>query len=114
MKLNPFFVMISILLSALIGYALWMYSQHSFKELFVTMGSIGTCLLIVFFLALNYDNNRLAINLKTLTSLFMLINVCVLIFFMSAIRTQTAFIIIYGVFLLVYVSLIYSIIKKSQ
>ena len=111
MKLKPFFLLISLLLTAIFAYACNVYCQNNFKTLFIVGSSLGTLVYFIFLIAINYNNSRTSINIKTLSSLFLLINISLLFYFSTENSAESAFIILYSIILLLYTSLVYAICK---
>jgi hypothetical protein len=81
MKLNPFFLLVTLMLAALVSYTAMVYCQNSFKLLFTILSGVGSLSYLLFLLAINFENTRTTINIKTLSVLFMAINVGLLIYF---------------------------------
>jgi hypothetical protein len=111
MKINSFFLLVSLLLTAIFAYACNVYCQNNFKTLFIVASSLGTLLYFIFLLAINYNNSRTSINIKTLSSLFLLINISLLFYFSAENSDVSAFVILYSIILLLYASLVYAIYK---
>jgi hypothetical protein len=109
MKINPFFLLITLMLAALVSYASFVYCQNNFKLLFTIIGGAATFLYLLFLFAINFDNTRTSINIKTLSVLFMSINVGLLIYFAGVDCTESSFVILYSLILLIYSSIVYSI-----
>jgi prepilin signal peptidase PulO-like enzyme (type II secretory pathway) len=112
MKINPFYFVISLLLSALVAYGTQIYGQNNFKLLYTIFGTLGTLVYFTFFLAAQFNDVRTTINVKTGTSVFLLFNFIMLFYFASIDRTESAFVIFYSLVLLVYASIVYLISKQ--
>lgn len=111
MKLKPFFLLIALLFTALASYACMVYCQNNFKILFVSFGSFGSLVYFLFLMAIQFDNIRTSINIKTLTAFFLAINAGLLLYFAGVNSAASAFIIVYALQLLFYSILVYSIAK---
>jgi hypothetical protein len=111
MKTNSFFLLVSLLLTAIFAYAYNVYCQNNFKTLFIVASSLGTLVYFIFLLAINYNNSRTSINIKTLSSLFLLINISLLFYFSTENSSESAFVILYSIILLLYGSFVYAILK---
>ena len=111
MKLNPFFLLITLMLAGLISYMAMVFCQNNFKLLFTVLAGVGSFFYLLFLLAINFQNTRTSINIKTLSVFFMAIYVGLLIYFTGVNRTESSFIIIYSLLLLIYTSIVYSIAK---
>ncbi len=114
MKLNLFFLFSAIIFTALVSYACVVYCQNNFKILFASFGSFGSLVYLLFLMAIQFDNIRTSINIKTLTAFFLAINAGLLIYFAGVNTTASAFIIVYTLQLLIYSSLFYSIAKLKD
>jgi len=112
MKINPFYFIIALLLSALVAYSIQIYCQNNFKLLYSIFGTLGTLVYFIFFIAVQFNNVRTSINVKTATSVFLLLNLILLFYFAGINRTESAFVIIYSLVLLVYASIVYFISKQ--
>lgn len=112
MKINPFYFLIALLLSALVAYATHIYGYNNFKLLYTIFGTLGTLVYFTFFIAAQFNNVRTTINVKTGTSVFLLLNFFILFYFAGINRTESAFIIGYSLILVVYVSIVYFISKQ--
>ena len=112
MKINPFLFIISLLLTALVAYGTQIYGQNNFKLLYTIFGTLGTFVYFIFFISARFNDVRTTINVKTSTSVFLLLNFFMLFYFAGINRTESAFVIIYSLILLVYASIIYFISKK--
>ncbi len=111
MKLNPFFLLIALVLAVIVSYTAVVYCENNFKVLFTVLGGSGSFCYLLFLLAINFENTRTSINIKTLSVLFMAINVGLLIYFTGVNRTESSFVIVYSLILLMYSSILYSIAK---
>jgi hypothetical protein len=111
MKINPFFLLVTLMLAALISYTAMVYCQNSFKLLFTILSGVGSLSYLLFLLAINFENTRTTINIKTLSVFFMAINIGLLIYFVGVNRTESSFVIVYSLLLLIYTSIVYSIAK---
>ena len=111
MKLKPFFLLVILILVALVSYTSMIYCQNSFKLFYTILGSAASFFYLLFLLAINFENTRTSINIKTVSSLFMVINIALLIYFAGANRTESSFIIVYSLLLLLYSIIVYSIAK---
>lgn len=108
MKLNPFFLLIVLMLTGLVSYTALEYCQNNFKVLFTALGGAGSFCYLLFLLAISFENIRTSINIKTLSVLFMAINVGLLIYFTGVNRTASSFIIVYSLIFLMYPVVVYS------
>jgi hypothetical protein len=111
MKINSFFLLVSLLLTAIFAYACNVHCQNNFKTLFIVASSLGTLVYFIFLLAINYNNSRTSINIKTLSSFFLLINISLLFYFSTKNSAESAFVLLYSIILLLYSSLVYAIYK---
>jgi hypothetical protein len=111
MKLNPFFLLIVLVLTGLLSYTALEYCQNNFKVLFTALGGAGSFCYFLFLLAISFENTRTSINIKTLSVLFMAINVGLLVYFTGVNRTESSFIIVYSLIFLMYSGIVYSIAK---
>jgi hypothetical protein len=112
MKINPFYFIIALLFSAIVAYSIQIYCQNNFKLLYTIFGTIGTLVYFTFFIAAQFNNVRTTINVKTGTSVFLLLNFLMLFYFAGVNRTESAFIIGYSLILLAYASIVYFIAKE--
>jgi 4-amino-4-deoxy-L-arabinose transferase-like glycosyltransferase len=112
MKINPFYFYISLSLSALVGYAIQTYGHNNFKLLYTIFGTLGTLVYFTFFIAAQFNNVRTTINVKTVTSVFLLLNFLMLFYFAGINRTESAFIIGYSLILVAYASIVYFVAKE--
>jgi 4-amino-4-deoxy-L-arabinose transferase-like glycosyltransferase len=112
MKINPFYFVISLLLSALVAYGTQIYGHNNFKLLYTIFGTLGTLVYFTFFIAAQFNNVRTTINVKTGTSLFLLLNFLMLFYFAGINRTESAFIIGYSLIIVAYASIVYFIAKE--
>lgn len=112
MKINPFLFIISLLLSALVAYSMQIYGHNNFNLLYTIFGTLGTLVYFTFFIAAQFSDVRTTINVKTSTSVFLLLNFIMLFYFAGINRTESAFVISYSLILLVYASIVYFISKK--
>ena len=113
MKLKPFFLIVTLIITALVSYSSMVYCQNSFKLLYTILGSAASFFYLLFLVAINFENIRTSINIKTLSVLFMAINVGLLIYFAGVNRTESSFVIVYSILLLFYSSIVYSISKAK-
>lgn len=111
MKINSFFLLIALVLTVIVSYTALVYCQNNFKVLFTALGGAGSFCYLLFLLAISFENKRTSINIKTLSILFMAINVGLLIYFTGINRTESSFVILYSLILLMYASIVYSIAK---
>lgn len=84
------------MLTGIVSYAALVYCQNNFKVLFTALGGAGSFCYLLFLLAISFENTRTSINIKTLSVLFMAINVGLLIYFTGVNRTESSFIIVYS------------------
>jgi hypothetical protein len=111
MKLNPFYSFVILLLTAILAYAISVYSQNNFKLLFIIVGSSVILVNLLLLFAIRFNSIRTSINIKTLSSLFLIINLALLFYFSSENKTESSFIIVFALIFMLYISIVYSISK---
>jgi hypothetical protein len=113
MKIQPFFLFIALIVTALVVYTCLVYCQNNFKFLYTALGSFGSFIYFLFLIAIQFKNTRTSINIRALSALFFMINTGMLLYFSGVNVTASAFLILYTAHLLLYSSLVYSITKIS-
>jgi hypothetical protein len=110
MKTNPVQLLISIAISALIGYAFYSFSQET-NQLVLGIGAFVTSMVTgVFLLAVGHPNAKIRLNISTLSTVFFLLFLMlnsVFAFFSSDITS--IYVVSTGLLLLIYIAIVYSI-----
>ena len=101
-------------MTVLVCLTAMIYCQNNFKLLFTILAGSGSFIYLLFLLAISFKNTRTSINIKTLSILFMGNNIGVLIYFSGANRTESLFVIVYSIFILLYSSMAYSIVRSKM
>lgn len=114
MKLNFILTVIIICICSLIAYAFYIYAPTENKMVF-TIGSFSFLLVSgIGLLALSFKQPRTTINVKTISMLTFLIGLILNIIAAIFKFKEPNYIIIFGLLLLFYLLLIYSIAKQKQ
>jgi hypothetical protein len=111
MKINPFYSFVILLLTAIIAYSTSVYCQNNFLLLYTIVGSSVIMVNLLFLFAISFNNIRTSINIKTLSSLFLIINLALLFYFSSENKTKSSFIIVFALMFLIHISIVFSISK---
>jgi len=112
-RINYFFALLAILFTAVITYALWVYSGNSFKPLYVSVAATSTLTYLFFTMAFAHQNEKKTINIGTLSVFFFIINVVHLLYFSGAERGESAFIISCSLIIVPYIAFVYGISKSK-
>jgi len=116
MKINMFLLLVSIALTALLGY--WIYDTARGDENDILCGIISSvCILstLIPFIGLQYEDTRIGVNIRILSCLFLVIflvsHFCFAIFGVA----MPAYLIVNGSALLIYLAIFYKLqgIRKS-
>lgn len=114
MKVNPVQFLISLTISALIGYAFYSFSKE-INQLVLGLGAFVTSFFTgVFLLAIGHSNAKIRLNISTLSTVFFLLFLILnatFAFFGSDITN--VYVVVMGLLLLIYTAIVYSIGKAS-
>ena len=114
MKVDPIKLIISLALSAIIAYGLYHFNRGDFS-LVLTIGSfIFLGILSGTISGVGLTNRRASTNVKVLAGVFYPLALVVNIIFMFVNFTVPIYVIVNGLFLLIFISLAYSIGKAKQ
>jgi multisubunit Na+/H+ antiporter MnhC subunit len=112
MKINPFLSVLSLLLAALIAYALYYYCKAEDLRWLLTIGG-GISLFLVWAgtLAVRLENKQRNVNYKVMSSLFALIITAVQIVFAFHAVTSPVYLLWTGILLIIWLILAYVMAK---
>ena len=117
MKVNPIFLLISFAIAFLAGYGFFSANSGETYQLLVTIGA-GILIFITLsgILAIQSAGGRGSVgNIRALSIAFLVISIIInVIFSFIALVTPTAYIIINGILLLVYILIAYAIIRALK
>jgi len=110
MKINSVFTIIAFAISALAGYGLYSWNGGEPYQLLVSIGGGFTIFLpLVGLLALSSDRRGIVGNIRALSSVFLLVEIITnIIFSIVKMSRPTAYIIVNGIFVLVYILISYA------
>ena len=110
MKINPVFTIIALAISALAGYGFYSWNVGEPYQLLVATGGCFTIFLpLVGLLALSSDRRGIVGNIRALSSVFLLLEIITnIIFNMVKMSRPTAYVIVNGIFVLVYILIGYA------
>lgn len=113
MKINSFLIVISFLLTAMISFSVFSYSQESTMILSTVVSSITYLSYLGGLLAVKFEDQRGNV-LKTTTSIvFLIINIFLTFIFLKFNYSIPLFILINGSVLLIYYSILYFFVKAK-
>lgn len=110
MKINPVFTIIAFAMSALAGYGFYSWNSGEPYQLLLAIGGCFTIFLpLVGLLALSSDRRGIVGNLRALSSVFLLVEIITnIIFSIVKMSRPTAYLIVNGIFILVYILIGYA------
>lgn len=115
MKINPFMTILSLLMSALIGYALFEYCKEpDLRWLLTIAGGIGIFLTWGTTLAVSLEDKRATANLKVLSGICALVMTALQCVFAFAHIRPVSYALITGLVLFVWLAAAYPIAKSGK
>jgi hypothetical protein len=111
MKINPVMVLISLAVSALAGYGFYAWNS---AEIYHWLLAIGGGILIFIplagLLAITSDGDGTVANIRALSVVFLIVEIVSnVIFSFMTLTKPTAYIIVNGIFLLIYILIAYAV-----
>jgi len=114
MKINPIFILIALFLTGIVSYGLYVFSENDFKTIYVSAGSFSCGIYLCSLLGIDFGNTRKNINIKTLTSFFLLFQIIILVYFSFQDRFLPSFIISSSLLLTLFLGLSFFINKQNN
>jgi hypothetical protein len=114
MKINPIFTLIALFLTGIVSYSLYVFSENDFKTIYVSVGSICSGIYLCSLIGVNFGDIRKNINLKTLTSFFLFLQIIILVYFSFQNRFFPSFIISSSLLLSLFLGLSFFINKQNN
>lgn len=114
MKINPIFTLIALFLTGIVSYSLYVFSENDFKTIYVSVGSICSGIYLCSLIGVNFGDIRKNINLKTLTSFFLVLQSIILLYFSFQDRFLPSFIISSSLLLILFLVFSFFIYKQNN
>jgi hypothetical protein len=114
MKINPIFTLIALFLTGIFSYSLYVFSENDFKTIYVSLGSICIGIYLCSLIGVNFGDTRKNINIKTLTSFFLLLQIIILVYFSFQNKFLPSFIISTGLLMIIYLASSFFISKQNN
>jgi len=116
MKINPVFALIAFAISALAGYGFFTWNGGEPYQVLITIGGGLTIFLpLAGLLALTSDGHGSVGNIRALSVVFLFVEIIVnIVFSIVDMRTPTAYIIVNGILVLVYILIGYAVIRALK
>ena len=114
MKINPLFTLMALLLSCIIAYTLYVFCQNDLKIIYTTLGGVVCSTYFLTLLGLDFGTTRKNINIKTLSSFFLLLYSFILVYFSFQNRFLPSFIISSSLFFILFLGLSFFISKQNN
>jgi hypothetical protein len=114
MKINIVFLFLSFFLSIIIGYAAYTFSSNDFKLFYVISGTSALSIYFFSATALRHADTRKTINLRAVSSIFILIQMLIMFFYSSAGHMIQGFIIWTSLIIIAFFFIAYTILGKNN
>ena len=102
----------TLLLSALVGYALNVYSINTFRNFYIISGSVLTGIYLLFLISFVSKDVRKSVIYKTVSTLFLFAHFAVLICFSGLKGEFDLYFILISLLMLIYSIIIYAVYKN--
>lgn len=114
MKINPFLTLLSLLLAAVLAYALYYYCKAPEMQWLITIAG-GICIFLPWAgtLAVSTENKGQNVNFKVLSAIFACGITGLQLFFALHTPSMPKYILISGILLIIWLSIAYAIIGKK-
>lgn len=113
MKINSFLIVISILLTILISFSVYSYSQQANIILSTVVSTVTYLSYLGGLLALKFENQKGQVLKTTISVIFLFLNIAITLIFLKINYSFPLYILINGSILLVYFSLLYFFLKAK-